>query len=338
MNKIQLSIIEGSLLGDGCFSRLKAHPTWNWKFQKNQSKLDDKGYDKLSYLSYHNNQLSSFIGGGIYPFTHKPSRIANNKTITPQTHGYCYRTRTHPFFTELGKKWYRISEDNKLIKILPPNLELTPLSLCIWLMDDGSKEVGHNRYKIATNCFTEQEVEQLITLLKVKHDIKCTKNKHYSNFVLSISGYTNCKRFYDLITPCVAWSCFQYKLEPLKPVIVLCGEKHPASKLTKANIEDMVKMHEAGDNQETIAKRFAIKRNTISAIFHQKSWRHNSIKIDSSTLGHKGENNPRAILSKMDVINIKQQYGEKSYGQLAKQFNVSRSTIAAIIKGRSWRS
>ena len=57
----------------------------------------------------------------------------------------------------------------KYKKIIPYNISdyLTPLALAVWFMDDGSKI--NNTVRIATNCFTYAEIENLSTVLYKKY-------------------------------------------------------------------------------------------------------------------------------------------------------------------------
>ena len=68
---------------------------------------------------------------------------------------YHYRVNSFTFtsFNWLHEMFY-IKVDNKFVKIIPNNMFdwLTPLSLAIWFLDDGSK--CNNSVRIATNCFT----------------------------------------------------------------------------------------------------------------------------------------------------------------------------------------
>ena len=62
-------------------------------------------------------------------------------------------------------------------KVIPNNIEelLTPLALAIWIMDYGTfKSPG---LRIATNCFTKQEVELLVKALENKFNIKSSLQK-----------------------------------------------------------------------------------------------------------------------------------------------------------------
>ncbi len=335
MNELQQALIEGSLLGDGCFTRLKKHPTWNWKFSKKQSKLDNMGTDKFSYVKYHEQCLSSFTHGSIYNYKQKPSTIAKNKTATPVTAGYQYITRTNPVFTELGKMWYSEQYD-KLIKHVPRTISLHPLSLCIWYMDDGSKEPGINRCRIATNGFCENDVLFLIHCLKSKHGIESIMHMQNKQPMIEINGYTNYKKLYDTIISYVSWACFTYKIELPKPVVVLRGEDNHKAKLNQHNITTILDRYRKGETQKDISRDFAVKKNTISTIICGKSWNNCGIDLFNIPLGGKGERNPKAKLTKEQVIKIRQLYPQKSYGQIATMYSVSRSTIFNIVKGNTW--
>jgi hypothetical protein len=67
--------------------------------------------------------------------------------------------------------------ENKYVKIVPLEIEnlLTPLALAIWFMDDGSS-LGKGA-RIATNCFTYDEIIFLCEVLKIKYDITATAHK-----------------------------------------------------------------------------------------------------------------------------------------------------------------
>ena len=63
-----------------------------------------------------------------------------------------------------------LPENKKYKKIIPYNNAdyLTPLALAVWFMDDGSKI--NNTVRIATNCFTYAEIENLSTVLYKKYN------------------------------------------------------------------------------------------------------------------------------------------------------------------------
>lgn len=80
-----------------------------------------------------------------------------------------FRTFTFSSFNFIHELWY---EDN--IKKVPCNINefLTPLSLAIWIMDDGGK-VG-NSLKLSTNSFTYSDCLLLVKTLYDNFNLKAT--------------------------------------------------------------------------------------------------------------------------------------------------------------------
>jgi len=77
-----------------------------------------------------------------------------------------------------------LNDDGK--KVIPNNIAelLTPLALAIWIMDDGTwKKPG---VRIATNCFTKQEVELLKLTLEIKFNLKSSLHKNNDKYQLYI--------------------------------------------------------------------------------------------------------------------------------------------------------
>ena len=69
---------------------------------------------------------------------------------------------------------YKLFYNNNKKKVIPKNIAdyLTPLALAVWIMDDGTlKKPG---VRIATNCFTLEEVELLKLALENKFNLKCS--------------------------------------------------------------------------------------------------------------------------------------------------------------------
>jgi len=109
-------------------------------------------------------------------------------------------------------KFKTINDIQTKIKIIPLNIEeyLTPLALAIWFMDNGSK-IGKGA-KIATNCFTYNEILFLIEVLYKKYNIKSSIisggiNKGYSLYIST----TSMSIFIEIIKPFMLPSLY-YKL------------------------------------------------------------------------------------------------------------------------------
>ena len=98
----------------------------------------------------------------------------------------CYRFNTYAFSSllDLYKSFYNSNKK----KVIPNNIEelLTPLALAIWIMDVGTfKSPG---LRIASNCFTKQEVELLVKALENKFNIKSSLHKNNANYQLYIKS------------------------------------------------------------------------------------------------------------------------------------------------------
>jgi len=152
-----IEIIYGSLLGDGHAEKRNNGKGTRITFQQ-ESSHDD-------YLLY----LHSLIANLGYCNTNIPkiiTRLGNKGKIRKYIK---FSTWTYDQFNYIHESWYL----NK-IKVLPKDLNkyLTPLALSIWIMDDGSK--SGSGLKISTNCFSLEENEYLIYLLKSLYNIDAT--------------------------------------------------------------------------------------------------------------------------------------------------------------------
>ncbi len=89
-------------------------------------------------------------------------------------------TLTHPDFTRLNRIFYK----NKK-KIIPKNIDrllIHPISLAVWIMDDGSKDnVG---LTIQTHSFTNYEVKRLISALKKNFKLIATARKNRGKVII----------------------------------------------------------------------------------------------------------------------------------------------------------
>lgn len=87
---------------------------------------------------------------------------------------YYFRSISHPILDEFRRRFY--SEN----KIIPENLveDIDPIALAVWIMDDGTNELGPQRaLRINTQCFTLRENQKLQRILQAKFGIKTTLNR-----------------------------------------------------------------------------------------------------------------------------------------------------------------
>ncbi|MBI4010301.1 MAG: helix-turn-helix domain-containing protein [Candidatus Aenigmarchaeota archaeon] len=143
-------IIEGGLLGDGS---IRSQDGKYFTFQ-----IVGKDVEFLKWVAKYFNM------SGINCW------ISRNNTDLFML-GFYINTCPYPKFLSLRKEWYtRIS--GKTVKILPSNLEITPIKLLFWYLGDGClvrRKNDGNRVPfivLATNCFSKENIDILIGKLK----------------------------------------------------------------------------------------------------------------------------------------------------------------------------
>lgn len=164
------SVLVGAILGDCYAERL---PSGGVRFRFKQSAKHQEYifwlFDFFRTRGYCSNNLP-------FKFTQK---------LGDKFHD-CYRFNTYAFSSLLDL--YKLFYNSNKKKVIPNNIEelLTPLALAIWIMDDGTfKSPG---LRIATNCFTKQEVELLVKALENKFNIKSSLQKNNANYQLYIKA------------------------------------------------------------------------------------------------------------------------------------------------------
>ena len=199
-----ISFILGGILGDVHFEKRKEGCGTRIIFEQCQQNVE--------YLYWSNKFL---INRG-YCKNQKPflrKRICKTNKIL-----FHYRINTYTF-TSLNWLYDLFYKNN--IKILPLDHEIwnyfTEFSLAIWFMDDGSKT--KSGYRLATNCFTINEINFLQKLLLEKFNLKTTKQSSglSKGYIIYIKAESR-NLFMTLIQKHVH-DCMKYKL--IKPVIII---------------------------------------------------------------------------------------------------------------------
>lgn len=113
-------------------------------------------------------------------------------------------SKAHEEFTKIYHLFY--SERKKVITQEILDKITHPIALAYWFMDDGNSDGT-----IATNGFTEQEVNLLVNWLKSFWKFDCSKQKQLNNFVIHIKSGSR-KQFDKLIKPYMVKSMY-YKLK-----------------------------------------------------------------------------------------------------------------------------
>jgi Mor family transcriptional regulator len=122
------------------------------------------------------------------------------------------------------------------------------------------------------------------------------------------------------------------------PEATLKGSNKPNSKFTEDQIIEVRKLcNDKSVSYAFISKKYNVSIPTIEYIVKGKTWKH--VPIKEIQKRDKGEESPLSKLTNIQVIYMRNLYseGNTSYSELAKMFSMSRSQIAVIIRGESWR-
>lgn len=189
MTKTQRKIIIGTILGDG------------WIDGKSLRIKQSNRYKEYVFWLYSNFKEFS---------NQQPKQRKDNKQ-------WYFQTRFLPEIQEYKVRFYK---DGR--KIIPDDiikLLISPLSLAVWYMDDGSLDYrpkDHYNFSLVTNAFTLEENRLLIKALKNNFGIEASiqnplcRGKKYPEIYIGAKGRD---RFVMLIKPYIL-KCFSKKLPP----------------------------------------------------------------------------------------------------------------------------
>lgn len=302
----QLEIVNGSLLGDGFLAGGRVNNNRNWIFGKSQSIFDKDGIDKEKYMKWHVKHFGSHAANlnkrdSYKKIKNTPNGIENVKSDIPSK-SYAFCTFRHPIWTELSKKWYLRNNDelviknNKTVKIIPLDLKLTPLSVCIWFMDDGSLDAKNGNAVFCTHGFTWSECEFLVERLKRDVGINSWVRNDWRGYPMIFVGVSSHKDLIHLIKPHVDWDCFKYKLDDSYSKLPHVGENHSRTKLVEKDILEIIDLRKSGISVKEIAKTFKMTNAAVSMITSGDRWRH--LKTDRIEIIRK----PRISCDKKKLI------------------------------------
>lgn len=210
-----VEFLNGELLGDGHLGTLNEFSAC---FMRSSS-------DK-SYLKWMSKRLASF---GI----EQVGRINRQITRFPGSEkdyaGFNYSSKKYVELKSLHGKWYRRArEDEKYktgrqrryIKIVPLDLELTPLTCLMWHLGDGCvNNRGVAGVDLSTQGFEILEIDMLRGLLG-KLGFKTTRHKDKSIHIWAESA----KDFLNYIGDCPV-KCYEYRWKIRKRIALLKKQK-----------------------------------------------------------------------------------------------------------------
>ena len=189
----EYNVLIGGLLGD----------TWVGKSKKSKNSCGSFTHklEHKEYVYYKYNILKRLCSR---PKIHNKK---DNRTGRVYQQSFC-KISTNPAINTLRDMFYK---DN--IKIVDKEvLNLGPLGLAIWFMDDGCKTP--DGYKFATDCFSNKDKDILINLLKI-YNLDCTKPKINKSIYITKKSKDNFTKIIEKFVP----NCMKYKLHSLKELV-----------------------------------------------------------------------------------------------------------------------
>ena len=186
----QKDIALGSLLGDAYL-----RPSGN-----SYSLSFTHGEKQKAYLEWKLSEFENFVTTKEF-LVHRTNFHGNAPT-------YSFATITHPYLLELHTLCY--PKGTKRVSLDWLEL-LSPLSLAVWYMDDGSLNRRYGTIVLCTNCFSLDEHTTMIgyfsECLGIEPKIEPRRN---GQFVLRINASQR-HRFLDIVAPHIP-DCMVYKL------------------------------------------------------------------------------------------------------------------------------
>jgi recombination protein RecA len=170
LSKEQRSLIVGSLLGDGAM-RCKTNALIEF----------NHGAHQRAYVDWKYRQLAALVG------TPPKLRSGNGGRVA-----YRFTTLSLPELTPYYRAFY--SEGRKVV----PEMDLTPLALAVWFMDDGSK--SYRALYLNTQQFDLESQERLMAMLTKQWSIRATLNRDKSYHRIRIA-VESVARFIEIVRP-----------------------------------------------------------------------------------------------------------------------------------------
>ncbi len=207
-----IEFIEGELLGDG-----------HLEIQSKYSARYSHGSKYKEYVEWLSEMFNSFgvkQTGKIYQNFNK-ERLLDGHFFSGSW-AYNYASLSYPELLTLWKRWYRPSTSKdakqwkhlyKYIKIVPRDIELTPLVCRQWYIGDGSlshykRGKSRDTIKLSTKGFLVEDIDFLVIELK-KLGFKATRQLSDNNIYISTESTP---AFLKYIGDCPI-DCYRYKWE-----------------------------------------------------------------------------------------------------------------------------
>lgn len=190
----QKSIVFGTLLGDGYLRPTGAKHSVAYALSLCH------GEKQLDYLKWKYSEFEYFVATKKFDVRHVDFR-GNAPT-------YSFYTVSHPFLTDARRICYPNGKKDVTEEWIA---NLTPLSLAVWYLDDGSLNRRYHTIVLCTNSFSKEGQLLLINHLKSVYDIDSVLEPRRNNQTVIRINASQSKKFLSVIEEYVP-SCMNYKL------------------------------------------------------------------------------------------------------------------------------
>lgn len=199
LTKKQREVIVGLMLGDGHLETVNKGQTYRLKIEQSVK--------HKAYVIWLKDIFKEWVR---QPVLIKKRLSPNGKIIYSAGFG----TYSHGAFRFYKQQFY--TKDGR--KKIPDKIKkwLSPLSLSIWFMDDGSwKSNNHRTYVLHTDGYEKKDLVKIVKALEEKFRIKSSLHKQYENWRVYIQT-DSAEQFRNLIKPHIITS-MMYKLGNILP-------------------------------------------------------------------------------------------------------------------------
>ena len=189
----QKDIVLGSLLGDAYLRPTKPS-------RKAFSLSFSHGEKQKEYLDWKRSEFQNYVTQADYAVSVRD--FHGNKPV------YSFSTISHPYLTELHDMCYATGKKDVTQEWCSL---LSPLSLAVWYMDDGSINKRYGTIVLCTNSFSNEGQLMLIDCLGSRFGVKAVLEPRRNNQTVLRINASQRHRFLELVSPHIP-DCMSYKL------------------------------------------------------------------------------------------------------------------------------
>lgn len=192
----QQAIVYGTLLGDGYL-----RPTNNSSGNHSYALSLCHGEKQLDYLKWKYEELKNFV--------HKEAFTVSTRSFHGNAPTYSFNTISHPFLNEAHTVCYSVNGKKDITQNWLD--KLSPLSIAVWYLDDGSLNKRYHTIVLCTNSFSREGQQLAVNYFRDRYDIHaCLEPRRNGQTVIRINA-SESRKFMDIVSPYVP-PCMSYKL------------------------------------------------------------------------------------------------------------------------------